>query len=1793
METTFWRRLGAAAITIFAIFSSVLAQNTGNENAADRTLKGSGRINPSTLAMEFSLPLGSYPGRGINVPISLSYSSKVWRLDYQGNYPAPGASYSSCLAEYWARFGERSASGWTTSMATPYIEYIGGKTFYDYEGSPVSYGDATCPTTQDEPGYQPYYVRRILVHLPSGESHEMRLDDTPVGFSGTTTDPNRPNNPLMWDATFYAVDGSNLRYVQNSSTGTYRLLMPDGSFYDFDASTTHLVDRKATKFTDRNGNDTTYHAPNSTYPNGYWTDTLGREIEIPFGIAAPSSATDPEEPHEYPMPGMTGKYKFHWKLLKGSSAATSALTNFSESLKYYGETYGCEISGIGTYCYHDAGDVLFNGETNSSRVKAIGIFNPVLLSEIELPTGQSYKFTYDIYGRIERIYYPTGGEEHFTYSTVPTLSVLEQNDLTASANFGVVNRKVLKTSGDQTPYEWTYAASYEAPAGYKVATSNPDGTLAERYLHRGYDSSSGTSKWGYDNGLAGMAYKEIGFDSSSPRKVISQKLTHWSKKTFGYLMDWHPRVTHEESIAYDPSGSGDAVSSTVRYEYAGDLDQRATPILVNKTTQYGFVAYAGSGSFSPELPEPLEPPLPEPSPIPTPTPSSDAVKIVETSYVIYDDVTYPQWVRDIFISKNMVGLVRSSTVKNGADTVVSRSEMKYDEGWYSPEVGRGNPTLLRVWDSTQGDWDNSNNYIETRARFDSDGNQIEAWDAKSNKTTTTFDSTHNAFPVQVTSPIPSDGTHGSNTAFTTTATFDFETGLPLTTTDANDLRTEIEYDMATLRPRFTRTFSGSTQVGSTTETIYNDAPNNYWVKNRAQIDENKWAESITYFDGLGRAWKSEQVDSGGNIFTEKEFDGDGRVSRVTNPFRANETKVWTTNVYDNASRVIEVVLPDGSTVETEYGVSVDAPVGVTKQITDQAGKKRKGITNVLGQMVRVIEDPTGTPLSTDYVFDTLGNLRKTVQGEQSRYFYHDSLGRLLRAKQPEQDVNSALALTTADPITGHNQWSVGYTYDDNGNILTTTDAKDQTVTATYDNLNRLQVRNYSDSSMPDVSFYYDGKYLDEEDDPQTATGAVKGKTTGISSSVSKTNYTSFDELGRLSSHQQITDGEIYTTSYVYNLSGALIEETYPSGRVVKNTLGIDGELLQVQSRKNANFGFHTYAGSFAYDSAGAVTKMQLGNGRWETASYNNRLQITQIGLGSTDNAQDLLKLEYDYTTPSTTNNNGSLRKQTITVTTVGGTSGFTATQTYTYDDLNRIQSATETIGETETWKQTFLIDRYGNRRFDTNNNNTTTLGSCSEAICNPTISTATNRFTTTGYEYDANGNVTKDAQDQRFGYDSENHQIAFFYANNSGSVPDATYQYDGEGKRVKKISDLETTVFVYNASGQLVAEYSTQISETPQVSYLTTDHLGSPRVITDQDGNVTNRKDYTAFGEENFTEERTSGLGYSGPNETRKGYTGYEKDDESGLDFAQARYYNSTHGRYTSVDPLTASAGIKNPQTFNRYTYVLNSPYKFTDPLGLIPVTTAAWGNSCPWCLGGSTGLISEYGNNVGVFAKLGWDSQQAEPPKRPVLYVFVTLTRQEMTISEGQEPPDFQRLIEMGKKNGVEVRINDTKSGEGLSKDNTKKNMFIQALQDSNAIGVIYVGHGVGDLTASPFIAEGIDLQGTDGQLGIVELASITDVKASFIGIFGCGTLNVANALPGDAPAVALDGGPDGETSLFGIGSAGYAAASAIIDGKDTAGVIKTSNEALAKVEALNLVKTATNRLVDKGDRVVKAKDW
>ena len=149
--------------------------------------------------------------------------------------------------------------------------------------------------------------------------------------------------------------------------------------------------------------------------------------------------------------------------------------------------------------------------------------------------------------------------------------------------------------------------------------------------------------------------------------------------------------------------------------------------------------------------------------------------------------------------------------------------------------------------------------------------------------------------------------------------------------------------------------------------------------------------------------------------------------------------------------------------------------------------------------------------------------------------------------------------------------------------------------------------------------------------------------------------------------------------------------------------------------------------------------------------------------------------------------------------------------------------------------------------------------------------------------------------------------------------------------------------FVYDLSERLIAECSAQVANTKdaKVAYLTNDHLGSPRINTDANGAVTARHDYHPFGEEIGTlaavpgspQHRTTTLGYQSDS-VRQKFTGYERDNESDLDFAGARYFNSRHGRFTSVDPLLESAEPALPQTWNRYVYCLNNPLYLIDPDG-------------------------------------------------------------------------------------------------------------------------------------------------------------------------------------------------------------------------------------------------------------------
>jgi RHS repeat-associated protein len=154
-----------------------------------------------------------------------------------------------------------------------------------------------------------------------------------------------------------------------------------------------------------------------------------------------------------------------------------------------------------------------------------------------------------------------------------------------------------------------------------------------------------------------------------------------------------------------------------------------------------------------------------------------------------------------------------------------------------------------------------------------------------------------------------------------------------------------------------------------------------------------------------------------------------------------------------------------------------------------------------------------------------------------------------------------------------------------------------------------------------------------------------------------------------------------------------------------------------------------------------------------------------------------------------------------------------------------------------------------------------------------------------------------------------------------------------------KVSGGQTTVYAYDAFGSLAAEYSTQSAASACVTftcYLTVDHLGSTRMLTDSNGNAAKLYDYLPFGEELLAnQDGRSSLYSSSPDGLGPKFTGQTWDGESSLYWFNVRHMSGAQGRFQGVDPGNAGANLADPQTWNMYAYVGNNPLTYTDPSGM------------------------------------------------------------------------------------------------------------------------------------------------------------------------------------------------------------------------------------------------------------------
>lgn len=615
-------------------------------------------------------------------------------------------------------------------------------------------------------------------------------------------------------------------------------------------------------------------------------------------------------------------------------------------------------------------------------------------------------------------------------------------------------------------------------------------------------------------------------------------------------------------------------------------------------------------------------------------------------------------------------------------------------------------------------------------------------------------------------------------------------------------------------------------------------------------------------------------------------------------------------------------------------------------------------------------------------------------------FLYDSLGRLTHQYLPEK----ARSLNEMGEYIGTGNFSDVFTYDARSNLTSHTDARGIKTIYDYkgDPLNRLgyvsyDITGFGDTTHPilpatgvDLSYVSTGDVTRLE---VVTTGATKEEfgynDRGLLSARTLT-------LGWPKNFQNFP----LTIGYEYDKFDRLSEITYPEeygGRLLSNRReSVYFEFDLAGRPTDVKIIGGVYASSIAYNPASQITSFITDSGlsgllteRFDfdsgTGLLNHQQVIGPNGL--------LLDLSYDY-------QRGSLVGRTGQVTTITNHLDEFHNRKYEYDVLGRLTEVTLGITPTRVhhesyWTQQYAYDAYGNRTKSKAFGPVKLLQNPDGGRGGSNITDApelppekrdgldgllfdpyTNRISTPGYAYDAEGNTVRaqrpDGTWQRFQYDAAGRLVSI--TDDSGATLEKVMYGAGRQRLAKGNVDPLSSSYVYTfyawSGDQVIAEYTETAAardaltwtksyvylggrllatRTPDVylvlgrvatttpgpepshvwrrsvSYHHGDRVG-PRLVTDTAGHSVSHEPYS-FG----TEAPKTATG----GDTRR-FTSYDRSMVTGLDYAVNRYYDPATGRFTQVDPIGINAGtLANPQSLNMYAYVANDPVNATDPTGL------------------------------------------------------------------------------------------------------------------------------------------------------------------------------------------------------------------------------------------------------------------
>ncbi len=800
----------------------------------------------------------------------------------------------------------------------------------------------------------------------------------------------------------------------------------------------------------------------------------------------------------------------------------------------------------------------------------------------------------------------------------------------------------------------------------------------------------------------------------------------------------------------------------------------------------------------------------------------------------------------------------------------------------------------------------------TQYAYDSFGNRIGVIDAKVNTCAATgytnkiaYDPTYQTFPVSTTNALCQITTNTywgvNNTALTAasvTGAYAYP-GLLATATDVNNVRSDSYYDVfgrskANVLPPDTAaaptTVFGYSMTGA--------APSTSTVSKRETIGGGT-LDSITAVDGLGHVvqTKSEAATAGQYITQDTFYNNRGWVESVTVPYLAfssafarSPTQPKTTTLYDDVGRPTKITNLDGTFRTANYS-GWNLPNAEIAN-TDERGYITKQTYDTFNRLTKVVE-PTGGG-TTSYTYDYFSatsslnypeiiDAKNTTTGNPVFAPGIDTLGRMVYSY---------------DPDTG----SQIYTFDANGNILTQTDNKAQKLIYTYDALNRLKTKTYPDGKV--VTNYYDDA---------TASTYRLGRMWKVTDLTGSTTFT-YDPRGRQARADKVIGTTTFTTRTSYDSLGRVDTVTYPDGEVVQNTYNSQGLISKVHSNSyNLD-----YIASVNYSALGQITNRTAGNGKVTMFDYYDSPSKGALNFRlrniSTPLLQNITFANYDAV--------GNI---------VDITDGLKAgTQHFGYDELNRLISASS--GAVPAFNYGYNYDTVGNML--------TGRGSTYTYTVYPAHAPTSDGFCS--YGYDPNGSMSQSL------CGTAKRLFTWNYDNKLASVSDATktygmYNYDYAGKRVKKVEGTITTLNpfphyrtkngavtkYYFANGERIAERTGGTAAT-NVYYYHSDHLGSSNEVSNSTGAEVKATLFYPYGEDRA---------WTGTKTLDFKYTGQEYDASTGLHNYGARYYNANFMHFISPDSTVPDRS--NPQTFNRYAYVVNNPLKYKDPTGNDPVSTA------------------------------------------------------------------------------------------------------------------------------------------------------------------------------------------------------------------------------------------------------------